>query len=108
MEIKFKRKYEDDTRWPEIILDFLEYLSEEYEYSIDEYRLASIVWDARLVKIGKLLKDDPESSVYARLFAEATSKLFEHRTIMEQARLDYQQALEALYPHREEDEDEDS
>ena len=82
MEISFNQKYPDGTRWPLVLLDFLEALSKAYEYPIDEFDLYAIIWDARLERLTPLLETN---EVARRLFKECMHYQLERQ--MEGSRL---------------------
>jgi hypothetical protein len=68
MRIVFKKDYKDDTRWPAIVLDFLAELSTQYGYTIDEYDMLAMVWQARQERLGALLNSGENDAMVLREF----------------------------------------
>lgn len=98
MKIHFDKEYPEGTRWSKIVLDFCEILSKAYEYTIDEYDLASMVWQARLDKLSVLLDNENAGPTIHRLFSDAVRRELEHKQLMSQARQEYKEALTLLMP----------
>lgn len=103
MKIKFKKEYPDDTRWPDILLDFLDYLGEKYYGksggSLDEYDLLGIVWQARMKKLAPLV--DKGNNPATNLYKHCASMNFAWHDKATDLRNDYREALEAVMPKKE-------
>lgn len=95
-KIQFKKDYEDDARWTEILSDFLEYLSKKYGYTIDEYSLYSIIWSIRINKLSPLLKDD--SGPVHNYFNHCVNMSVKCHKIGDKLREDYRNMLQILMP----------
>ena len=96
--LDFKCEYAEGSRWTEILISFLDALGKEFGYSLDEYDLLGIVWEARVDKLGKLLNENPESDVINRMFQETVRHSIYWKSIGEKARKDYKKGLEVLMP----------
>lgn len=103
MKIKFKKEYPDVTRWPDILLDFLDYLGEKYYGesggSLDEYDLLGIVWQARMKKLAPLVEKD--NAPATNLYKHCASMSFAWHDKATDLRNDYRDALEVLMPKKE-------
>lgn len=57
MKVKFNKKYKEDTRWVEVLVDFLEELSKAYGHPIDEYDMIRVPCQVKIDKLGKLINN---------------------------------------------------
>ncbi|MDB4725803.1 hypothetical protein OAF54_00110 [bacterium] len=100
IKIKFKKKYPEDTRWPKILLDFLDHLGEQYYpgSGLDEYDLLGIVWEARMEQLGDLVNGG--NSPATNMFDDVCRRALELQAIGRVRREEYRETLEALMPKK--------
>lgn len=56
--IKFNKKYDEGTRWSQVVSDFIAVLSKSYGYQVDEFDLISMVWQSRIDMLAPLVDKD--------------------------------------------------
>lgn len=94
--------YSTNSRWTEVVSQFLVELSKAYEYTIDEYSLIPFVWDARQDRLGKLIDTQPASEIISREFMQVAKVAMEMKGQANQMRADYEKVLAALAPTQRE------
>lgn len=89
MEIKFKKKYEEDTPWSVVLMDFLAILSKQYGYTIDEYFLQTMPERVKIDLLSPLV--DAHNKAALELYTNYAHMYFHNSKIADKQR---QQAIE--------------
>jgi hypothetical protein len=94
--------YNDNSRWSEVVSQFLVELSKAYGYPIDEYSLIPFVWEVRQDRLGKLIDNGPASKIVNREFMQVVQRVVDMKIEANRMRADYEKVLAALAPTKRE------
>lgn len=89
---------EEDDTWCAAVLQLLEKLSIDYEYTIDEYSMIGFIWKARVERLSKLINEGctgPALTYFEHAVKHQVTMCAEENKVREE----YRKALQALMPN---------
>jgi hypothetical protein len=101
VDFEWRRHYRnrEDVTWSEVLLDFLEYLSKRYQYTIDEFSLLGFPWSARYAKLNKLSQEKKVNLEHVNgHFQLIANQMLQHQKYEEEVRESLKNMYEAFMP----------